>query len=328
MKTHKIRKKRILTEEHKRKIGDSVRGNKHTKETKLKISNSTKGKIFSYEVKRKISESKKGTIPWNKGKINIYSDETLKKMSESKSGENNYNYGKEHTKETKEKIRQSKLGENNPNYRKQYTDEEKKILSDSLKGRKFTKETRIKLKRKIDKIKNKYPLFAKIEEMRYNPDKPGEKEIQVHCKNHKCKNSKEQEGWFTPTGRQIEQRISEVEKGNGGSYFYCRDECKEKCPLYKLNPSYYINSLNVSDELIYTSEEYNIWRQEVLKRANNLCEYCGKEASDCHHSRPQKLEPFFSLDPDFGIACCEKCHYKKGHKDECSTGELSNLICK
>jgi len=48
-----------------------------------------------------------------------------------------------------------------------------------------------------------------------------------------------------------------------------------------------------------------------------------------HHSRPQKLEPGFVLDPDFGVACCEKCHYKYGHKPgtECSTGNLANMIC-
>ncbi len=46
-----------------------------------------------------------------------------------------------------------------------------------------------------------------------------------------------------------------------------------------------------------------------------------------HHIKPQKLEPFFSLDPDYCIACCSKCHYEKGHKDECGTGKLSKLIC-
>jgi hypothetical protein len=41
-------------------------------------------------------------------------------------------------------------------------------------------------------------------------------------------------------------------------------------------------------------------------------------------------EPIFILDPDYGIACCEKCHYKYGHKTgtECSTGNLANVICK
>jgi len=38
--------------------------------------------------------------------------------------------------------------------------------------------------------------------MRYNPDKPGEEEIQVHCKNHLCKNSKKKmDGLFQQESR-------------------------------------------------------------------------------------------------------------------------------
>ena len=35
----------------------------------------------------------------------------------------------------------------------------------------------------------------------------------------------------------------------------------------------------------------------------------------------------FSLDPDFGLACCKKCHYKYGHRDECSPIQLAQMIC-
>jgi len=71
----------------------------------------------------------------------------------------------------------------------------------------------------IIQIKNRYPFFSQIEEMRYNPNKPGEKEIQVHCKNHLCPNSKEQNGWFTPTYIQLYERIRQLENedGNGGN---------------------------------------------------------------------------------------------------------------
>ena len=95
----------------------------------------------------------------------------------------------------------------------------------------------------------------------------------------------------------------------------------------KTNLSYQINSKFKTSTINYTQEEYNIWRTEVLERADYKCEYCEEKANHAHHSRPQKKEPFFNLDPDFGIACCEKCHYEKGHKDECSTGKLSKLVC-
>ena len=94
----------------------------------------------------------------------------------------------------------------------------------------------------IEYIKEKYKTFAKEEEMRYNPDKPGEKEIQVHCKNHNCKNSKEKGGWFTPTQSKRTDRIRSLEKdyGNDGAYFYCCDQCKNQCPLFNLSSDPYI----------------------------------------------------------------------------------------
>ena len=69
----------------------------------------------------------------------------------------------------------------------------------------------------IEQIQEKYPIFAKEEEMRYHPETG---EIQVHCKNHNCPNSKEQNGWFTPTQDQRYHRMAalEYESGNGGEF--------------------------------------------------------------------------------------------------------------
>ena len=160
--------------------------------------------------------------------------------------------------------------------------------------------------------------------MRYNPDKPDEKEIQVHCNNHDCINSKEQGGWFTPDRHLIFDRARAL-NDQGGSYIYCSDHCKHDCPVFNLR--YLPNEIK---ENLYTSEEYQTWRLNVLEREEYLCEYCENKASHVHHSRPQKLEPGFVLDPDFGIACCEKCHYKYGHKTgtKCSTGNLASTICR
>ncbi len=196
------------------------------------------------------------------------------------------------------------------------------------------KKTGLGCRLDIEKIKEKYRIFFKEEDLRYNPDKQiKEREIQVRCKNHKCENSKEKDGWFTPTKIQIGERLRQLEsdRGVGGSYFYCSQECKDACPLFGQR----VESLIKRDQEVagiikpnyYTTEEYQIWRQEIFKRAENKCEYCGNEAEHCHHIKPQKLEPFFSLDPDYGIACCEKCHYKYGHKDKCSTGQLASKVC-
>ena len=191
------------------------------------------------------------------------------------------------------------------------------------KGLKTGKQSKELIKKRMKNVKNKrsminyyrshHPVFFNADEVREN----SKKEIEVKCK--KCKI------WFIPRASEIHERIRAI---NSSSYeennLYCSDECKNSCETYRkrTDSSFKINNKN------YTNEEYNTWRQEVLKRADNECEYCGEKATHCHHSRPQKLEPFFSLDPDYGIACCEKCHYGYGHRDECSTGELSSIVCK
>jgi len=219
----------------------------------------------------------------------------------------NLNKGRIFSGETKRKIKLSKLGKKNPMY-----------------GKTTSKKQKNAVRLSIRKIKEKYSFFSKIEEMRYNPNNPKEREIQVHCKNHLCINSKEQDGWFTPTYIQLYERIRHLEKdyGSGGCYFYCSEGCKNICPLYKLRSDPYKDGT-----LSYTQQEYQSFRQFVLERDNYECQFCGEQATDVHHEKPQKLEPFFALDPDFAWSCCEQCHYEKGHSDECSTGNLASKIC-
>jgi len=289
------------------------------------------------------------------------SEETKQHLREINTGENNPNYGKKRSEKTKRKQSEAKKGKT---YEDLFGKEEslklRKRLSEIKKGKKVSKETRKKQseslkgksyeelygKRKADKIrklrseakkgqKNHWfltierlkkirPFFSQIEAMRYNPDKPAEKELQVHCKNHLCKNSKEQGGWFTPSRIQLGERIRCLEiAGTDNSYFYCSDECKHNCLLYASKGGDPFKIIVKP----YTSVEYQTFRKFVLERDNNLCEFCGKQATDVHHERPQKLEPFFALDPDFAWSCCEKCHYEKGHKDECSTGNLAKKQC-
>lgn len=269
-----------------------------------------------------------------------------------KKGKDNPNFGRKHTDETIEIIRKTHKG-------KIVSDDTRKKLSNKMKGKKLSKEHRIKISiankghitsiesktkisianmgnkhteqtKRIISEKNtydiedyfkKYPLFSKIEEMRPNPDKPGE--IQVHCKNHNCQNSKEHGGWFTPTKTQLYERIRGIEKfSNDGSYFYCSKECKNECPLFNLQSDPF-----KKENKLYTKSEYNQFRKLVLERDNYICQFCGEKATDVHHEKPQKLEPLFSLDPDYSWSCCKKCHYEKGHKGKCSTGKLSSIIC-
>jgi hypothetical protein len=288
------------------------KGKVRSKETKLKISKSKKGIPCSEETKKKIGEG-------NKGKV--LSEETKKKISRSTKG---IPKSKEH----KNKLREAIKG-------KTHSRETKLKISRSLKGKPYkphSEETKKKISKQnrysLKEWKKKYPLFIKIEEVKEDPLTG---KLQAHCKNSKCKNSKEQGGWFTPTKSQLYHRVEAIisPKGYEEHNFYCCDECKKQCPLYGLRT----DPLSTPKELPYTSEEYETFKQEVLKKDNYICHFCGEQkATIVHHTRPQKLEPFFVLDPDFGISVCEECHYfihrSKEQGGECSTGKLANTICR
>jgi hypothetical protein len=188
------------------------------------------------------------------------------------------------------------------------------LISDEVKTRKNQKK-----QYKKDDYIERHSIFVKEEEIRdrlnYILGMPG---IEVRCKY--CRR------WFTPTRNQLDSRIRAIEYNlnGGGCFFYCSEDCKEKCPYYNL----YILSVLKPNHERPTSADNEVFRQEVLKRANYKCEYCGEEATIVHHSRPFKLEPFFTLDPDYGIAVCLECHNKFGHKGDCSAYNLAKQICR
>ncbi len=278
------------------------------------------GKFCCSKSKNSCPENKRMRGEKRRGKL--HTEVSKEKMRISKLGEKNPNYGKPRKKEIIKKIAKSNRG------KKRSSEIKKRISVETKKGMK-KKEVKEKMKEigelkklNVEKIKEKYPFFYKIEEIRSNPVDINK--VQVHCKNHNCKNSKEQGGWFTPTYIQLYERIRQLEKdyGSGGCYFYCSDECKNSCPLFNLKSDPFCTNTTS-----HTEYEYQIFREFVLKRDNYKCQYCGKKAEHVHHEKPQKLEPFFALDPDFAWSCCRKCHYEKGHQDECSTGNLAKKIC-
>ena len=68
-----------------------------------------KNRIFTEEHRRKLSESHKGQKAWNKGKKGIYSEETILKMKEANKGRG---LGEKRSPEVIEKMRKSMIGKN------------------------------------------------------------------------------------------------------------------------------------------------------------------------------------------------------------------------
>jgi hypothetical protein len=71
--------------------GHNNRGKNLSKHTKQKMSKAQKGRIISQEHRAKISETLKGNIPWNNG-IPM-SEEAKQKSSESHKGKTAWNFG-------------------------------------------------------------------------------------------------------------------------------------------------------------------------------------------------------------------------------------------
>ena len=337
---------------------NGIKKRKMLRDKSLKNNNTEKMKL-------KISEKTKEAFKKESVKHNFI--KYVNRMKNERMGEGNPFYGKKHTEEwknnhsrkikgfchseeTKERLKILRIG-------KKHKLESIKKMSLAKLGKKASLSTKIKMseshknntysKLTIEKINSKYTFFSQIEEMRYNPDKPEEKESQVHCHNHNCSKSKEKDGWFTPNIEQLKRRIYELEKddGNGGCYFYCPDGCKQTCPTYGKSVAQLIKEDEIRAGIIKEESptgELHIFREEVLKRQRdelgyNECEYCrNKNLKELvvHHEYPRKTHPQFELDPDNGIVCCgmnseNKCHYKYGHRKgtPCSTGNLANKIC-
>lgn len=267
-----------------------------TDETKEKISRSIReekhpwfGRKHSAKSKEKMSKSSMGKKHTKESKL---------KMSISRSGNKNHFYGKHHTPITKRKISKALVdvsaGEKNSGYKGGVV-----LLNLPL-----------------------YETYAAqinwCEDVRCALQN-GLEILQVRCSYNKCRK------WYTPSISHVVNRI-QVIKGNrgGNNRFYCSEECKRDCSIYNVP----IGQIISANKFHYTAHELKIWREEVLKRADYKCEYCGEKATIAHHSKPKKLEPFFALDPYYGFACCEGCHYKYGHSDtSCNTGYLANIDC-
>jgi hypothetical protein len=200
-------------------------------------------------------------------------------------------------------------------------------ISSSLKGIKRSNEEKIAISKRMSKggvVKNNLPLFdtyakqlVQVESVRRNSNNL----LEVKCT--LCNK------WFVPKRTAVEARAQFI-KGNvvSESKLYCSEACKYNCSVF--NKHKYIagkNPRKSRNTSYYSESQLRTWSKEVLKRANYKCEYCGEKAKHAHHIKPKKLEPFYALDPDNGIACCVHCHYKFGHSGDCATINIASKAC-
>jgi hypothetical protein len=247
------------------------------------------------------------------------------------SGEHNVNYGKHKSEITRKLISENTKGKKNnwknghPMLGKQHRIDSKIKMSNSRIGMSSGNKNYFWKGGVSNKDLPLYDTFAPqlsyVEEIRLYLNEDNIRLLQIKCS--KCDN------WFIPSRDLLDKRISCLNgKRLGEGRLYCSGFCKELCDVYNKKAKYYINPKLQDEDKLYTKEELQIWSQEVLSRANHICEICGAKAEHAHHIQPKKLEPFFALDPENGLAVCIKCHNEYGHKGECSTGNLANKTCK
>jgi hypothetical protein len=290
------------------------------KEAKYKLKN---GKLCCSENFRSCSqmkENKKQTCIEKYGDVCSLQN---KEVQEKRRQTNIKKYGVEHhfkNKAVQEKRKQTcmeKYGVDNPLKNKKVQEKRKQTNMEKYGANHHTQSAETK-----EKLLEKHPFFCQAEEIKIEDN-----QFKVHCKNSNCKNSKEKGGWFIPTFTQIHNRIGDLEDetGNDGCFFYCSQYCKTTCLAFNVH-----GDPERDTQLPYTREQYETFKLHVLTRDKYICQYCGAPATDVHHERAVKLQPFHAVDPDYGWSCCEKCHYEKGHKKgtECSTGNLAAAVCR
>ena len=117
---------------------------------------------------------------------------------------------------------------------------------------------------------------------------------------------------YMPSNSAAKLRIACIYgKTAGEGRFYCSDNCKEACPIFKRIwwPKGFkkATSREVQPQL----------RQMVLARDNYECQICGKNQEEvqlhCHHMEGIRHNPIESADIDVCVTLCKE-HHKEVHK--------------
>ena len=200
-------------------------------------------------------------------------------------------------------------------------------LGFNLTGSDFNKHN-IKLANEINRIKLKHIDATKINEKKDSFDIVISCELIEHLPN-------------------VEINIKEVRRVLKKDGFYCITTPNRYIErLYNLLTGKVIDKYHISLQThkslrrLLENEGFSVkfikmrgfTKSQKEKLGHNECEICGIRINlHVHHEKPKKTHPHLSLDPDNGIILCgskgNSCHSKYGHKDKCSTGNLSHKLC-
>ena len=134
--------------------------------------------------------------------------------------------------------------------------------------------------------------------------------LMVQCK--KCFN------FFTPTNNEVRMRRRSLNSNKSGECnFYCSEECKFSCPIYRKIKHIKGNEPKQNRE---TSFAFN---KIVFEERNKECEKCGsKENLQIHHIKGYALFPELRFDLNNVLLLCKECHKDIHKKNDCKTNQL------
>ena len=138
--------------------------------------------------------------------------------------------------------------------------------------------------------------------------------------------------FFKPTNSQVSGRVSGLRTGKGECHFYCSEECKRSCSVFRRKSSVLMRADMVAAGHIapdlhggfYNEHELHIWSEKVKEGAGSTCEICGATGVlHAHHINPKTKYPEQALDPANGVCLCPECHHRVGHSSSgCKNSEL------
>ena len=140
--------------------------------------------------------------------------------------------------------------------------------------------------------------------------------------NVKCYHCKE---YYIPTNLEVKHCINGFNKGTAGqSSIYCKQQCKDDCPVYNFKPRSIDPRSLLYDETFDPRELQGAWATAVKERDGYQCTKCDNPDNlplHAHHIDPLALD-YDAWELDNGITFCLDCHMEAHQEKGCSYSEI------